>query len=60
MMAHDDRLRFFPVTREAAWQRYLEVVRSAGDDEYVDVEAAAWAELQDALARAQTRPLPAA
>ena len=59
-MAHEDRLRFFPITAEAAWRRYLEVVRTAGSDEYAAVEEAAWAELQDALERAASRPLPAA
>jgi len=60
MMAHEDRLRFFPITAEAAWRRYLEVVRSADPDEYAAVEEAAWAVLQEALERAEQRPMPAA
>jgi hypothetical protein len=60
MMTHDDRLRFFPITAEAAWRRYLEIVREAGPDEYAVIEEAAWAELQDSLERAESRPMPAA
>jgi len=53
-------LHYFPVTREAAWRRYLGVVRSSAPDEYAEAEEAAWAELQAALARAEDRPAGAA
>jgi hypothetical protein len=53
-------LRHFPVTREAAWRRYLETVRSAGDEDYCDVEQAAWSELQAALTRIPAHPAGAA
>jgi hypothetical protein len=55
-----DTLRYFPIPPEAAWRRYLEVVREAGPDEYIVIEEAAWAELQDALERSGRGPVPAA
>jgi hypothetical protein len=53
-------LSYFPVTREAAWRRYLEVVRSATPDGYTEAEEAAWEELQASLSRAPRRPAGAA
>jgi hypothetical protein len=53
-------LRYFPITRDAAWRRYLETVRTAPPEGYAEAEEAAWAELQDALARVEERPAGAA
>jgi hypothetical protein len=55
-----DTLRYFPISPETAWRRYLQAVREAEPDEYVLIEEAAWAELQDTLERAERGPVPAA
>jgi hypothetical protein len=55
-----DTLRYFPVTREVAWQRYLDTIRHADAEEYSFVEEAAWAQLQETLARAASSSVPAA
>jgi len=57
---HDAMLRYFPITREAAWRRYLEAVRSADPDGYADAEEAAWLELLADLTRVAERPAGAA
>jgi hypothetical protein len=59
----DDRsptLRYLPITREAAWQHYLDTVRGASGDEYAEIEQTAWAELQAALDRIPAHPAGAA
>ncbi len=53
-------LHYFPITREAAWRRYLEAVRSASPDAYAEEEQAAWDELQATLARVPGQPAGAA
>jgi hypothetical protein len=55
-----DTLRYFPITPEVAWQRYLDIVRHADPAEYSSVEEAAWAQLQEMLARAASSSVPAA
>jgi hypothetical protein len=57
---HHAMLRYFPITRDAAWRRYLETVRTAPPEGYAEAEEAAWAELQDALERVEERPAGAA
>jgi hypothetical protein len=57
---HNAMLRYFPITREAAWRQYLEATRSAPADGYTDAEETAWAELQAALSRVGKRPAGAA
>jgi hypothetical protein len=57
---HHAMLRYFPITREAAWRRYLETLRAAAADAYAEEEEAAWAELQAALSRVEERPAGAA
>jgi hypothetical protein len=49
-----------PLTREAAWQRYLELTRDADAADYAETEAEAWDDLQAALARLPARPDDAA
>jgi hypothetical protein len=49
-----------PLTREAAWQRYLELTRDADSADYAETEAEAWDELQAALDRFPARPDDAA
>jgi len=49
-----------PLTREAAWQRYLELTRDADAADYAETEAEAWDELQAALDRFSARPDDAA
>jgi hypothetical protein len=53
-------LSYFPVSAETAWRRYLDVVRAAPPEGYVEAEEAAWDELQASLARVRTRPAGAA
>jgi hypothetical protein len=55
-----DTLRYFPVPREVAWQRYLDTIRHADAEEYTSVEEAAWDQLQEMLARAASDSAPAA
>jgi len=55
-----DTLRYFPVTREVAWQRYLDTIQHADAEEYASVEEAAWEQLQEMLARAASGSAPAA
>jgi hypothetical protein len=55
-----DTLRYFPVPREVAWQRYLDTIRHADPEEYSSVEEAAWEQLQEMLARAASGSAPAA
>jgi hypothetical protein len=43
-----------------AWQRYLDTIRHADAVEYSFVEEAAWAQLQETLARAASSSAPAA
>jgi hypothetical protein len=57
---HHAMLHYFPITREAAWRRYLETVRSATDETYGEAEETAWAELQVTLSRLQEQPAGAA
>jgi hypothetical protein len=57
---HQAMLHYFPITRDAAWRRYLEVVRSAPPEGYAEAEEEAWAELQAALARVEEHPAGAA
>ena len=49
-----------PLTREAAWQRYLELTRDVDAADYAETEAEAWDELQAALERLPARPDDAA
>ena len=49
-----------PLTREAAWRRYLEVTRDVEAADYAETEAEAWDELQAALERLPARPDDAA
>ena len=49
-----------PLTRAAAWQRYLELTRDADAADYAEREAEAWDELQAALERLPARPDDAA
>jgi hypothetical protein len=49
-----------PLTREAAWLRYLELTRDVEAADYAETEAEAWDELQAALARLPARPGDAA
>ena len=49
-----------PLTREAAWQRYLELTRDADAADYAETEAEAWDELQAALDRFPAQPDDAA
>jgi hypothetical protein len=55
-----DTLRYFPIPREMAWQRYLNTTRHADPEEYAAVEEAAWEQLQEMLARAASGSAPAA
>jgi hypothetical protein len=55
-----DTLRYFPVTPEVAWQRYLDTIRHADTETYSAVEEAAWEQLQAMLARAASGSAPAA
>ena len=57
---HHAMLHYFPITREAAWRRYLETVRSASPETYAETEETAWAELQVTLARVEELPAGAA
>jgi hypothetical protein len=45
-----------PLTREAAWQRYLELTRDVDAADYAETEAEAWDDLQAALERLPARP----
>ncbi|HEX3330896.1 MAG TPA: hypothetical protein VHS27_13310 [Gaiellales bacterium] len=54
-----DTITQFPLSQRVVWLRYLERTREAGDD-YAEVEEAAWAELQQALARIPGSPEDAA
>jgi hypothetical protein len=54
-----DTITQFPLSQRVVWLRYLERTREAGDD-YAEVEAAAWEELQAALARIPQHPGSAA
>ena len=49
-----------PLTKDAAWQRYLELTRDADAAGYAETEAEAWEELQVALERIPARPDDAA
>ena len=49
-----------PLTREAAWQRYLELTRDVDAADYAETEAEAWDDLQAALERLPARPDDAA
>jgi hypothetical protein len=49
-----------PLTRDAAWRRYLELTRDADAADYAETEAEAWEELQAALERLPARPDDAA
>ena len=49
-----------PLTREAAWQRYLELTRDVDAADYAETEAEAWDNLQAALERLPARPDDAA
>ena len=49
-----------PLTREAAWRRYLEVTRDVEAADYAETEAEAWDELQAALERLPAQPDDAA
>jgi hypothetical protein len=49
-----------PITRAAAWQRYLELTRDVDAADYAETEAEAWDELQAALERLPARPDDAA
>jgi hypothetical protein len=49
-----------PLTREAAWLRYLELTRDVDAADYAETEAEAWDELQAALERLPARPDDAA
>jgi hypothetical protein len=57
---HHAQLRYFPITREAAWRQYLEATRSAPIEAYAEAEETAWVELQAALSRVEERPAGAA
>jgi hypothetical protein len=54
-----DTITQFPLSQRVVWLRYLEQTREAGDD-YAEVEATAWDELQAALARIPGKPEDAA
>ena len=41
--------RFLPLTAEGAWSTYLEATRHVEGDRYIQVEQAAWDELQATL-----------
>lgn len=57
---HHAMLHYFPISREAAWRRYLETVRAAGPEMYAETEETAWAELQLTLSRVADAPAGAA
>jgi hypothetical protein len=57
---HHAMLHYFPITREAAWRRYLETVRSATAETYAETEETAWAELVVTLSQLQDQPAGAA
>jgi hypothetical protein len=50
-----DTITQFPLSQRVVWLRYLERTREAGDD-YAEVEASAWEELQQALERIPRTP----
>ena len=55
-----DTITLFPLSAEVAWQRYLEVTRSADAEDYEQVEKDAWEQLQLSLSRVHSAPTPVA
>ena len=53
-------IRFLPLTTAAAWQSYLEATQDVSADRYLQVEQAAWEQLQAALATLPSNPVGAA
>ena len=49
MSDHTTGIRFLPLTAAAAWQSYLEATQDVDADRYLQVEQAAWEQLQAAL-----------
>ena len=49
-----------PLTKDAAWRRYLELTRDVDAADYAETESEAWEELQAALERIPARPDDAA
>ena len=52
--------RFQPLSAEEAWRLYLEATREADGDRYLNVEEAAWEQLQAVLATLPSDPVGAA
>ena len=59
-MTSSKHATILPLTREAAWQRYLELTRDVDAADYAETEAEAWDDLQAALERLPARPDDAA
>jgi hypothetical protein len=49
MTTQEEPRSFAPHSTAAAWARYLEATRDAGEERYDDVEQDAWAQLTAAL-----------
>ena len=60
MMTSGKHATILPLTRAAAWLRYLELTRDVEAADYAETEAEAWDELQAALERLPARPDDAA